>query len=234
MRYACCMALIAGGAALGCGDGGAPGDAGQDAGGAERRTSGAEAGARPGSPAVEIVSDSLFLVTLASGERVRFEDTIGGGPDSDRDYAYERLIPELGGVLIRVQYWEGNAYYLLRRGTGDTIRLDAPPILSPGETRFATASRSLVSGYNPNRLRVFRATGDSITLEHTVEPGGTLWGPSDARWVGEDTLRFARNRPHGGLGARCTVTPMRLVHGGDGWRLESLEGRGREVSGPCP
>lgn len=235
MRYACCcMALLVGGAALGCGDGGASRDTGQDTAGAERRTAAAESGARPGPPAVEVVSDSLFLVTLTSGETVRFEDTLAGDPSADRDYAYERLIPELGGVLIHVGYWEGHAYYLLRRGTGDTIRLDSPPIFSPGETRFATVSRSLVSGYDPNRLRVFQATGDSITPEHTVEPGETLWGPSDARWVGEDTLRFVRNRPHREQDARCTVTPMRLVHGGDGWRLDSLEGRSREVAGPCP
>lgn len=221
MRRTCPLALLAVGALAGCG-----------ADGPSRQR--AAVPTRAGDSAVEIVSDSLFYVVLDDGDTVVFEDTVAGSPSADRDYTFEGTVDPLGSVLVHVLYWEGSGYYLVLLNSGDTVRLDAPPLLSPDGKRFATVSRDLEAGYDPNRLRIYRVAEDNVVLERSLEAEGGQWGPSAAEWMGSDTVRFLRNVHEWGRDVRCTLTPVRLVRRKGRWRIDSLDVPSRTVSGRCP
>lgn len=181
---------------------------------------------------VQIESDSSFTVTLTNGERVRFTDTLRAEP-AGRDYSVEGVIEEIGAVLVHVQFWEGHAYLLFQRTSGDTTWIDSAPIFSPERDRFLTASMDLEAGYLPNRVRIYRASADTIELEWSLESEGMEWGPSAAEWMSDDAVRFIRNVPQWRPEFRCVRTPMTVVRSGDGWQIQAVGEASDTIASLC-
>jgi hypothetical protein len=135
--------------------------------------------------------DGLTLeITLADGRRTAVQDDTVQSDEYAR-YEYAGHATPLPFHVVRVGHIEGRSFLLVHDSTGRRVAIDAPPVVSPDRTRFATSSIDLVAAYDPTRLAIWRVTGDTAVREWSVEPEG--WGPSDARWVGIDTLAFVKN-----------------------------------------
>ena len=93
---------------------------------------------------------------------------------------------------MRVGHIEGRSFLLVHDSTGRRVSIDAPPIVSPDRARFATSSIDLVAAYDPTRLVIWRVTGDTAATEWSLEPDRWGRGPSNARWLGADTLAFVK------------------------------------------
>lgn len=219
---------------VGCGSNDGEAVRGVDSGEGAARSARAES-------SVERISDSVFVVRLANGSAVRFADTLRGTPRG-RHWTYEGTVEEIGAVLIRAAFYEGSAYLLLNGTTGDSTWLAAPPVFSPDRRRFLTASIDLEAGYAPNRIRIYRASREMVASEWTLEAEGTEWGPSDARWLSGDTVRFVRNVQEFGSAVveetggpfRCASTPVQVVRSASDWRIDSaFVAPSETVAEPC-
>ncbi|HUG42407.1 MAG TPA: hypothetical protein VMM12_18230 [Longimicrobiales bacterium] len=146
-------------------------------------------GGRAAGPAVA-ASDSGVVLTLRNGTEVWLrQDTTPG--ERWRSYSGQGFLEPLGAYLIHVAFYEGSASMLIHYVTGDTTWLPGAPVLSPSGDRFVATSVDLIAEYNPNVLQIYRVRPTGFEKEFELSP--VDWGPSDARWVAEDTISFMQN-----------------------------------------
>lgn len=88
--------------------------------------------------------------------------------------------------VLWAQYTEGSAILLVHPSTGRRLWSDGIPVPSPSGELVAVASADLIAGYNPNRLTILRARGDSLVELWSVEPED--WGPAGVRWISDARL----------------------------------------------
>lgn len=110
-------------------------------------------------------------------------DTSGSWPSW---YAYLGTIADPPYHVLWRQYHEGNGVLLVNARTGRLVSVDDLPVPSPDAAYLAVASLDLEAMYNPNRVSVYRAAGDSLILEWALEPDG--WGPGEPVWSGARLL----------------------------------------------
>lgn len=163
-----------------------------------------------GCPAIGVLATGVLLASCARS---------GAGTDAAEDpyraYRSHGDVAALAAKLVQVSFFEGGAWLLVAHGTGDTTRVAGPPVVSPDGARFVATSLDLVAGHDPNLLEVWRVTEAGFEPEYTQRPTG--WGPSDARWIGPDTVAFLRNVVDDRL--TYTRTPMLLVRRDGAWWL---------------
>ena len=119
--------------------------------------------------------------------------------ESGVSYTYREFIPKIGYHLVHAHLYEGTGYLLVSHRTGDMVRIQAPPIFSPDDNRFATASEDLESRYNPNEIQIWRIGENAIVLEWSLEPAGNpvvitpdAWGPKNLRWISPTEIRVQK------------------------------------------
>lgn len=167
-----------------------------------------EAGLRSG-------NEAGVVVTLAGGRTLILADDTTQG-DTYVRHTYRGRVRGTPFHLVHQAFIEGQGYLLVHDTTGTTIRIDAPPIVSPDRQRFLTASMDLEAAFDPTRLAVWRIEGDTAYTEWAIEPDE--WGPSDARWRGDDTVTFTANVRTGEAGLTRPLAG-RVARTGDAWRL---------------
>lgn len=123
-------------------------------------------------------------------------------------YRYLGFLPELSSHLVDIGFYEGGSYGLVSAETTDQTFVQGIPVVSPGGTRFVTASVDLEAGYGPNSLQVWRIFPYGPRLEWGLD-GGDGWGASDPAWTGEDELEFTMHRRTADPGEN-DLTRMRL------------------------
>lgn len=164
------------------------------------------------------VTEAGIVLRLGNGSRVVLRDDTTAG---DRFVAYEShgLFESLRAHLIEVSFYEGGAYMLIHDRTGDTTWVAGPPVISPSGDRFAVGSVDLVAEYDPTILQIYRVRAERFRKEFEVEPAD--WGPSDLRWIAEDTLEFQQNV----LGEELEYEqhPARVVRSGSEWVLDLIQ-----------
>ena len=114
-------------------------------------------------------------------------------------YTYREFLPEVGYHLVHAHLNEGTGYLLVSHRSGDLVRIQGLPIVSPDGSRFATASEDLESRYNPNEIQIWRITGNAAVLEWSLEPAGDpvtitpdAWGPANLRWISPTEIRVQK------------------------------------------
>ncbi len=132
-------------------------------------------------PRLRLVTGTGETISLVDG--TPFVENARPGSYSYRDY-----IAELDVHFIELQYYEGGAYLLVDRCTGEKAKVQARPVLSPDERRFVTVSVDLVSHYRPNAIQIW-LHGRTYELEFSWTPE---WGPASAEWLGPDAIRVSR------------------------------------------
>lgn len=163
--------------------------------------------------------DSAVIVRLADGRMFTLAHASSEGESFVR-YGLEGFLFPLDSYLIRADFYEGSGYVLVHRQSGDTVWIDSPPVPSPSERRFVTASMDLDIGHQPTRLRIFSVSAEGeFTHEWTLETYDEGWGPSDPWWAEDSVIRFRRKVPGSDpYTYRWSVATVRFVAGG--WQLE--------------
>lgn len=181
-----------------------------------------EARQLPGVNSVERRGDTLALA-LEDGDTLRLVDR-EGDPSDVIHYSYQDHWPDVGLVLVQVQYYEGSEYLLVDASSGASTTLPHWPLRSPDGRRFAVLSLDLAAGYGPNTLQIWDLVdGDPVRLWET-EPED--WGPAEGEWEDPTTLRFTRRgfcEDPAGPGREVCDTPALLRQSGGSWRLETGE-----------
>lgn len=187
-----------------------------------------EAAQLPRTPRASRRGDTLLLALASwapgtagsAGDTVRLVDRPGEGGGvvyfSFQDHWVDR-----GWFVVQEQHYEGSEYLLIHHATGEWTRLPARPLLAPGGDRFAVLSFDLAAGYAPNTIQVWRLDEGEPTLEWQVDPDA--WGPTDGRWVDEDTLIFSRRcGPDPSTGVECDSRAT-LRRSQDSWVIAPAE-----------
>lgn len=153
-----------------------------------------------------------LIITPARGAPVTFVSAPDSVEDGSR-WLYLRHLTDIDAHVVYEQMYEGHAFALVHGTYGWSAVLDDAPLLSPDRTRLLTASHDTEAGYVANRARIFRITPDSLVLEWEIAP--ERWGPEDAHWVDDRTVRLQRVPAVGQADSATLAGPMvvRLVSG---------------------
>lgn len=162
--------------------------------------------------AVSRVADTL-VIRGTNGNRLALENDTTAG-NGTRVYRYDRFLPEIGFHLVELSFYEGGSYVLVDARTTDQTMVIAPPVVSPGRTRFAAAMVDLWAGYDYNGIQVWRLGEGGPRLEWEIG-GGDQWGASGIAWASEEALDFNRHERTRAPATELTSRRMRLsVAGG--------------------
>jgi len=105
-------------------------------------------------------------------------------------FEYLGYLKSIDHYVLWQQHPEGNSIRLVNGRNGKANSVDDMPIVSPDRQRFLTASLDLESGFNPNRLVVWRLRSDTIVQEATF--GADDWGADSVAWITTTAFRFSR------------------------------------------
>ncbi len=139
-----------------------------------------------------------LTIHLADGRRKTFVDSDSVDAAAVL-YTYREFLPEIRYHLVHAHLNEGTGYLLVSHRSGDLVRIQGLPIVSPDGGRFATASEDLESRYNPNEIQIWRITRNAAVLEWSLEPAGdpvtitpAAWGPANLRWLSPTEIRVQK------------------------------------------
>jgi hypothetical protein len=147
-----------------------------------------EARVLPALGAYAVRRGDTLLLRLAGEDSVVL---VSAGADDIDEPAYHLVgMLETGHYIVHGQRYEGDFYLLVDRGSGEEHAIWARPLPSPAGDRILAASADYVAGYNPNGFQIWRAANRRLALEWSFEP--LEWGPVDAAWIDNETIRFVR------------------------------------------
>lgn len=130
-------------------------------------------------------------------------------------FVYAGFSEALEAHLVDVLLDEGRLSQLVVRRTGRIINLDAIPVPSPDRKRLLTVSWDTEAGYVPNRIQIFRLSGDSLVLEWEHAP--TLWGPDEPVWLDNATVQVTRRPAAAHPDPSSLRAPLRLMRVNGRW-----------------
>jgi hypothetical protein len=157
-------------------------------------------------------------LTLRSRDRaVVLEDDCSSTESAVRHF-FESHLADIGYFLVKADLYEGRAFLLVNDKTGNKTWLKGPPVVSPDNKRFVTASMDLEAGYNPNEIQVWRLEPSGPELESSAN-FGEQWGPSDPVWTDAETISFKKNVFDPGSPGQLLSTPAILRRKGNQWEL---------------
>jgi hypothetical protein len=159
----------------------------------------------------------LLTITARDGTRRVFADSL---EDGNLQWVYVflgRPAPLEAFVVERRHVPAGWDFMLIEMENGRTTPLDVPPVASPDGRRFVTANEDLVTGYLPNRIRVYRMEPTGPVLEWEHEP--QRWGVRSAVWESERRIRLAWSKLVDDQETEPQPDPLFLELGADGWTL---------------
>ncbi len=127
-------------------------------------------------------------------------------------FEYLGYLKSMEHFVLWQQHPEGNSIRLVNASNGKAVSVDDMPIVSPDRRRFLTASLDLESGFNPNRLVVWRLKPDTILQEATF--GADDWGADSVVWFSPTAFRFSRmSQSQDGSLHMLSRDTVRFTHG---------------------
>lgn len=147
---------------------------------------------------------------LRNGRSVVLKDFQKRGDEASVvKYSFRGYVRDIGYFLIHRQFYEGEDYLIIQDTTGRRYELQGVPVISPDKRRLVTASNGINGGYNANAIQIWRLSRQGMVLEQTIMPND--WGPSNAEWIDNLTLRVVKNLPVSGDGeARQGAVTLRF------------------------
>ena len=159
----------------------------------------------------------LRLELRSRDRAVVLEDDCSSTESAVRHF-FVSYLPDIGYFLVKADLYEGRAFLLVNDKTGDKTWLKGPPVVSPDNRRFVTASMDLEAGYNPNEIQVWRLEPSGPELEYSAN-FGEQWGPSDPSWKDAETISFKKNVLDPGSPGQLLSTPAILRRNENRWEL---------------
>lgn len=128
-------------------------------------------------------TDSILTIKMKDGSNKSFPRV---GDTEKGIYSFDSYFQEIDLVLLYVQYYEGNEYYLLYRKTGEGLFLIGKPYFSKDYSRFIAINCDLDASYTTNGIALYTLEGDRIKQEFIAEV--SPWGPQKAMWVDDNNI----------------------------------------------
>jgi hypothetical protein len=155
---------------------------------------------------------------LRNGRSLPFKDFQKQGDEASVvKYSFRNYLQDIGYFLLHRQFYEGNDYLMIQDTNGRKFELQDLPVISPDKLRLVTASNGISGGYNANAVQIWRLSKGGMVLEQTISPKG--WGPSDAEWTDNLTIRVSKSLPVTGESEAPKATATLRFRGR--WRLEA-------------
>jgi hypothetical protein len=142
---------------------------------------------------INVVRDSINLVfKLRNGGQLVLANDTADDEQKFVVYNYLESYNQIDYWLVRASYYEGGAYLLVDKNSGEKTEVWGPPILSPDKQRAICCSIDLEAQFEPNGFQML--TIDNRKVTQTTNVDLTDWGPSDVRWKDRNTIYFEQTR----------------------------------------
>jgi hypothetical protein len=134
-------------------------------------------------------NDKLVVVTLANGTKKSFRDVFESDDDPNTvRYSVVDFIEDINAYLVKVSYYEGEAYQMINRASGTKYELPGPPVVSPDGKKFVAFSDDPSGEYNPHSLQIWNVTKSSFTKAYDLK--NKPWGVKTAKWNSNSSVRI--------------------------------------------
>ncbi len=107
-------------------------------------------------------------------------------------YSFRDYIKEINSYIVHIQYFEGNAYCLINKNSGETIIIPGLLKISPDKSRLVSYNVDLVAEYTVNGFVIYRLTNTSFIKEFELIIEIDEWGPSNAEWIDNNQIEFEK------------------------------------------
>ncbi len=133
---------------------------------------------------VEIGIDSISRVVMLQNGKERIltpNDTV-----DEAGYTYEKEYKDLDLLLFRVQWSEGNNYFLFNTKTGEKTYTIGRVYINPDNTLLISINDDIEAGYSDNGFQLFRIEENGSLNE--LWKFSPFWAPENIKWIDRSTL----------------------------------------------
>jgi hypothetical protein len=133
--------------------------------------------------------DKKLVLKINNDTDIVLEDK--GNGDDVLLYSFRDYIKAINSYMVEIQYYEGGAYYLINKSSGNKITIPGLIKISPDKTRIVSYNLDLISRYTTNGFVIYKLTNNSFLKEYEVEIED--WGPSNADWKDNRHIEFTKS-----------------------------------------
>ncbi len=133
---------------------------------------------------LNIIIDSLArIVTLDNGEKLRLTPNI---THDEYGYTFEKEFKDNGFLLFRVQWFEGNNYFLLNTMSGEKTYIGGRAYFSPNGKYLIGIEDDIEALYSFNGFQLYSVEKNGhLKLIWQFSP---VWGPYKIKWIDNSSL----------------------------------------------
>ncbi len=123
------------------------------------------------------------IVRLQNGKEIRLSPNYQNG---EVEYAFEKEFKDFGFLLFRVQWYEGNDYFLLDTKTGEKKYTIGRTYFSNDKNFVISINNDILAEYSYNGFQLFKI--ESNGKLNQIWKFSPNWAPENIKWVDNETL----------------------------------------------
>lgn len=158
--------------------------------------------------------DKKLIFQLDNDKELALEDKdkeSQGSWFSFRDY-----LKEINSYIVHVQYYEGGAFCLINKKTGDKVDIPGLIEISPDKKRFVSYNIDLIAEYEKNGFTIYTLTNGTYKQEYDIEL--MEWGPSKVKWIDNSTIEIEKFAYTTDL--KDTIIGFETYEKGENWTIK--------------
>lgn len=132
-------------------------------------------------------SGTILRLPLKSGQILEIKDK----KDSE-GFTFVKFLERINFYLLRVQFYEGDAFVLVNYTEGKIFRIPSIPIISPDNSSIVCVSFDFA--YNPVGVWVYELVNGKVVERFSSEQIslGHIWGADKAYWLSPDSIKIQK------------------------------------------
>ena len=129
--------------------------------------------------------DRNLILSLDNGKTKILKDRNWGG-DEDIAYTYQHFFSNINSYLVRIQYYEGEAYLLVNKANGDEVYTIGETYISPSKQKVLAICEDLEAGYTINGLEMIEIKDGKFKKKFIIQGGN--WAPVALKWIDDTSV----------------------------------------------
>jgi hypothetical protein len=126
-----------------------------------------------------------LILSLDNGKTKILKD-INWGSDSDIAYTYQHFFSNINSHLVRIQYYEGEAYLLVNKANGEEVYTIGETYISPNKQKVLAICEDLEAGYTINGLEMIEIKEGKFKKKFIIQGGN--WAPVALKWIDDTSV----------------------------------------------
>jgi hypothetical protein len=126
-----------------------------------------------------------LILPLDNGKTKILKD-INWGSDSDISYTYQHFFSNINSYLVRIQYYEGEAYLLVNKTNGEEVYTIGETYISPSTQKVMAICEDLEAGYTINGLEMIDMKDGKFKKKFIIQGGN--WAPTSLKWLDDNSI----------------------------------------------